>query len=176
MKLFKTLFLAALVLAVTPAFASGIGSSSGGDDKPESIILVEYGSVYGNCPSGHCGHSVIIRQNPALPKFKILTEYDLDGIGTDPSGEVKSKSKILTDRNFGLLKSKAQVPVFKQLKPVYGCPDCADGGTHWIKITGDKGYVGMVKYESLDAVKAEMEAAQFASFEQLVQLLEDLRK
>lgn len=90
----------------------------------DTSIKVEYGTSFGFCV-GYCTHVLEIDVAGA-----VLTRIDRR---EEIEDEVYSKE--LTAQDFEKLIMPFENEAFMELPEVIGCPDCADGGAEWIRIS-----------------------------------------
>ncbi len=89
-------------------------------------LIVRGGYSFGECP-GNCKTTVEI----SVDKTKaILAAYQYSGsTQATKSCEVAIQAQDVIKAIAGL-----QFSQFKAFQKIYGCPDCADGGSEWIEI------------------------------------------
>ena len=107
-----SLFLAAMIgCQSTPA-----------DLSPEAVIRT--GTSFGFC-AGYCNTELEIRT--AQARFTRT--------GRDPQQNPPQVTQVeLTSAQLARIRSLAGSVAFADLKDVYGCPDCADGGAEWVEL------------------------------------------
>jgi hypothetical protein len=98
------------------------------NNPSENIIdcdHVVYGKSFGMC-IGYCTQTIKISEN----------QIEFEAVGRDTEGVLPPKrfTTEITDEEWTTLLSKINSSEFNQLKPIIGCPDCADGGAEWIEI------------------------------------------
>lgn len=164
-----------LVVAIAVMFSNQLLADESLEGLPETLVKIEAGSYNGECV-GYCAHSIEIRRIPILmPKYVFITKLEYSLQANNPAYPVKSTTSILPSEKFRKLMFLGQLDVFRGMKPVYGCLDCTDGGTHWIKVTGEAGTSYLVKYENLETVEKEMLPSDFkVFFRPLTELINEL--
>ena len=96
-------------------------------NDPEEITI-ETGSSFGECNSSSCIKVLVADQN---------LNYTYHSSWAGDTIIIESRT-TLTDAWGDLVDTYDNVS-FSALDSVYGCPDCTDGGSEWIKITDSKG-------------------------------------
>lgn len=101
------------------------------------IIAIEYGTSFGECV-GYCINSIEI--SGTYTKFSAIGWTTLDKV---PDIHI---SGDISQEDWNKLVSKIDLVVFRNMDEIMGCPDCADGGAEWIKVTTDN-FVHKVTFE-----------------------------
>jgi hypothetical protein len=101
------------------------------------IISIEYGTSFGNCV-GYCINSIEISGTDIM--YSAVGWTTLDKV---PDIHI---SGVIPQEDWNKLVSKIDLVIFRNMDEITGCPDCADGGAEWIKITTDK-FVHKVTFE-----------------------------
>ncbi|WP_449439265.1 hypothetical protein [Pedobacter steynii] len=91
-------------------------------------LKVSYGTSFGMCV-GYCNNQLFISSGKLEYK-----RYE-----NKPNAVPKVCTGTISEADWSKLADSIDLSVFNQLKEVYGCPDCADGGAEWVEIEyGDK--------------------------------------
>jgi hypothetical protein len=149
-----------LSLVAAPATFAGTSSSAG--DEPDHTISIAFGTYYGEC-LGYCVDIYELAPSPVMEDH-FVTHIQHGWDRTDPSYPVRSETRSISKEDFHRLAALADVSNFAHLADVYGCPDCADGGAHWIRITSAFGARGKVDYDRLEDVEAALDPELFRRF------------
>jgi hypothetical protein len=91
-------------------------------ESVESTDTIKYGTGFGMC-SGYCVSELTITPS------KLSLQKNGTGV------KAKTCTQSFTSQQFQQLRDKIDFEKFAALDDVYGCPDCADGGSEWIEIT-----------------------------------------
>ncbi len=94
------------------------------ENKENNILTVSYGTSFGFCV-GYCVRKIEITQD--------LVEFTKSGSGQMFSDV--SCTLAFDHYDYTNLTNKINIEDFLGLQEIIGCPDCADGGAEWIKIT-----------------------------------------
>jgi hypothetical protein len=89
------------------------------------IIFIRYGTSFGEC-IGYCRNEMDIEKTNVLIK---TSSWDTINYPQ------KLCQKSISVEKWNEIAGSAGSISFNKLDSVYGCPDCADGGTEWIEIT-----------------------------------------
>jgi hypothetical protein len=96
--------------------------SSPAELPPETVIRT--GTAFGFC-AGYCSTELEIRS----------THARFTRSGRDPQRNPPQVTQVeLTSAEVARIRSLAASVAFADLKDVYGCPDCADGGAEWVEL------------------------------------------
>ena len=112
--------------------------------QSSEIIEIEFGTSFGMC-AGYCVQTLTITEGEISKT--VIPRMDQN---------LTEKTCSASFDGFGSLSSKVNLVAFMGLEETIGCPDCADGGAEWIKITTPEGSKN-VAYEfgkEPDAVKS----------------------
>ncbi|MDG1889924.1 MAG: beta-propeller domain-containing protein [Verrucomicrobiota bacterium] len=127
------------------------------EPKPVPITRIDYGTSFGFC-EGYC-----------------IKELAADAQGIAMVGasrqenipNIESSLKI-TETEWGDLLKRAEAANIETMDPVIGCPDCADGGSAWIRVwRGEKEYQVTFEYGHPPDAIAELVAQLHAWIELL---------
>lgn len=102
----------------------------------QSIVEINYGTSFGMC-GGYCINGLTLTSGNQT--FKSTSWND--------SLEPKKYSAKFSAEKWQLINSKIDAAAFFKLAPVFGCPDCADGGAEWVEIELKSGEKHKVMYE-----------------------------
>jgi|APEBP8051073403_1049400.scaffolds.fasta_scaffold00009_216 hypothetical protein len=106
-----------------------------------SSYTIKSGQSFGFC-LGKCYSEMTIKgQNVEL----LVKERSLSG-GADQEIKYNYNEPIPANTTLAIEKS-LDIEKFFALKEVYGCPDCADGGSEWIEVITDKDKSHKVTFE-----------------------------
>lgn len=89
---------------------------------------IKAGQNFGFC-IGNCFQEIEIDG-----KKITLTAIERNTRGANDEGKVSKYSEELSDSELLAIQKEIDIKKFKTLDEVYGCPDCADGGSEWIEI------------------------------------------
>jgi hypothetical protein len=126
-----------------------------------SELTILAGQSFGFC-IGPCFQSITI--NGDKHDIKFYVKY-VDSKGFQGTSNEETFEEQMDLKEWEAIISEVNFNSFKKLDKVYGCPDCADGGSEFIEIE-NKGEVHRVTFEYNKSIKG---------FEKLVQLLHDQR-
>jgi hypothetical protein len=101
-------------------------SDSGVNTAENKIITIKTGTSFGMC-MGYC------IAEAEITKGKIIFTRS-SWISDNPA---KSITDSISGSDWEYLVNSIDINVVKNLNDVYGCPDCADGGSEWIEFTGN---------------------------------------
>ena len=122
-------------------------------------IRIDSGTSFGEC-TGYCIFQLIIENGNA--HFVAYSWWDVLSF-TDFTDLVLDI--VLTDTEWNNILSYINFDYFQTLDDVYGCPDCADGGTEWVEISIDN-EIKKVTFEAYTEVNG---------IEDLILILRELR-
>lgn len=91
-------------------------------------LVITNGQSFGMCV-GPCQQELIINGNKAT--FRVLTRPNR---GVNDNTKETIYEEILSASEINSIIQNVDFENFKNLKEVYGCPDCADGGAEYIEI------------------------------------------
>jgi hypothetical protein len=97
--------------------------------KAEKLIF-RTGTYFGNC-IGYCNEELIVTSERMF----------FSRTSNDPKDEKYPniiEEVTITDEEWNNLLASVNLDVFYSLRPIFGCPDCADGGGEWIEISDGK--------------------------------------
>ena len=106
-----------------------------------SGVTIKSGQSFGFC-LGKCHSEMIIEGN----SVQLLVKERIFKDGKDESKEYKY-SEVFPTLKVNSVMNAIDFGKFFELKDIYGCPDCADGGSEWIEIITDKGKSKKVTFE-----------------------------
>jgi hypothetical protein len=95
--------------------------------ESEEGVVIEYGTSFGFC-LGYCSRELKVSSSGLL-FTKTGTEEDLP--------EVHCTADLSSEKFTDLIQP-FDMEGFFLLEEIIGCPDCADGGAEWLKITTQK--------------------------------------
>jgi len=110
-----------------------------------NILRVKSGQSFGMC-MGKCYNELIVENNAVILKQIERKERGGETETTEHSDD--SRLHLIKSDLNGFRKEK-----FVNLKEVYGCPDCADGGSEWLEVQFSDGTVKKVTFEYGDSVE-----------------------
>ena len=123
----------------------------------ENKLKISYGTSFGMCV-GYCNNLLVISKG----------KMELKRYENKPNAVPKVCMGTMSEADWSKLADSIDLSVFNQLKEVYGCPDCADGGAEWVDVEyGDKKHKVTFEYgREPDEMKAYISIlrAQFATF------------
>lgn len=89
---------------------------------------IKSGQNFGFC-IGNCFQEIEIEG-----KKVTLTAIERNTRGSNDQDKVSKFSEELSDSELIAIQKEIDIKKFNLLDEVYGCPDCADGGSEWIEI------------------------------------------
>lgn len=132
------------------AFFSTILFSSCDSVSPElpADLYIVSGQNFGFC-IGSCHQTMTLNTtNTEADFFVKTTEYK----GNNGTTKEDNYTDNLSEIEWEAILNAIDIETFKTLDEVYGCPDCADGGSEWVElIEGDNVY--RVTFEYGEEVK-----------------------
>lgn len=131
----------ALLFALTSA-ASLAGCLVLGPGGDRTIVSVHSGDSFGEC-LGYCVTELRVGEQHTVKQASGWTIDDLLPVRTDSVATASSFWSLVVSR-------AASVPI-ESLNSVYGCPDCADGGAEWVRISYADGYTRKITFEYRNA-------------------------
>lgn len=129
-------------LVVTALFFLSCETIENSDNVTPSLdkYTVIYGQSFGYC-IGKCHQQITL--NGTKIEF-LVKERSIGG-----SPEIIEKfNETLPQTTINSISKALNEKTFFELKEVYGCPDCADGGMEWIEIINNKDQKHKVTFES----------------------------
>ncbi|PJA54897.1 MAG: hypothetical protein CO167_01260 [Candidatus Marinimicrobia bacterium CG_4_9_14_3_um_filter_48_9] len=113
------------------------------EDEPDTPLTFESGQQFGLCVSRCKFVATITQTNSSLNGYESVSSSE--PYFTDTSPTEQSAWDTLVDR--------LDWSVLDTMQAVYGCPDCADGGAEWIKVT-QNGVIKRITFEYGDTLDA----------------------
>ena len=105
--------------------------------------LINSGTSYGEC-WGYCISELDLQGTEA--NFQIYGWWE-----DDPDFPTLSIESTISTNEWNEILDSFNFDEYTQLDDVYGCPDCADGGSEWIEITHD-GMTKRVTFEAYNSI------------------------
>lgn len=122
-----------------------LSSCSSIETEPKNSSLnnvkVRSGQHFGFC-IGKCFAEMEISNNTI-----VLTVKERQARGSSTQDVVYSYNEALTATQTKNIEAVLNLNTFSKLENVYGCPDCADGGSEWIEIEQSKDNIKRVTFE-----------------------------
>jgi hypothetical protein len=129
--------------------------------KSKAKFTILAGQSFGFC-IGPCYQTITINGDNSYIEFYV--KY-VDSKGLHDISKEETFADQLELKEWEAILKEVDFKSFRKLEKVYGCPDCADGGSEFIEIE-KKGEVHRVIFEYNKSIKG---------FDKLVQLLHDER-
>lgn len=112
-------------------------------NPPDISYLINSGTSYGEC-WGYCISELDLQGTEA--NFQIYGWWE-----ADPDFPTLSIESTISTNEWNEILDSFNFDEYTQLDDVYGCPDCADGGSEWIEITHD-GMIKRVTFEAYNSI------------------------
>ena len=104
---------------------------SGPDDPASGVTQIRSGTSFGFC-IGYCITELVVESRSSQ-----LTRRAWDRGRQDPPDQLLEKE--FSRETWQKLTALVDFEILDGMSEVYGCPDCADGGSEWIEVTsGDR--------------------------------------
>ena len=97
------------------------------DSEQETVLIIRSGESFGFC-AGYCFHELELRDSVT----RITSKGWIQEQVPDRRAEEETDERV-----WGEIQSLLDLDAFRQMDEVYGCPDCADGGSEWVEIEDD---------------------------------------
>ena len=94
------------------------------DSERETVLIIRSGESFGLC-AGYCLHELEMRNSVTRISSRGWIREQV------PDRRVEEETD---ERVWDEVQSLLDLGVFRQMDEVYGCPDCADGGSEWVEI------------------------------------------
>jgi hypothetical protein len=125
-------YLFKLVIVIISMTTFGLSSCSKIETEPQQlsneIKSISGGQSFGFC-IGKCFQELTFVDN----KMKLLV-LERGNRGSNEADKEYNFEEMLDAADVQKINSLLNINSFKKLNDVYGCPDCADGGSEWIEI------------------------------------------
>ncbi len=106
-----------------------------------SSLIIRSGQSFGFCV-GKCYSEIEINANNVT---LLVKERDIRGSST--LDKVYVYKDTFSTETTNSINSEINLVIFDKLNDIYGCPDCADGGSEWIEIEKNNGIKKRVTFE-----------------------------
>lgn len=114
-----------LIILFSTILLGSCESQSPSIELPSDISL---GSNFGFC-LGPCFQEMKLKKGQKQIEFEVI--YRSRGLDGEESTIFKDE---INEASLALLAAEINLDEIKKLDEVYGCPDCADGGSEWIEL------------------------------------------
>ncbi|WP_424963284.1 hypothetical protein [Ekhidna sp.] len=111
------------LLSVLFVFFAALLSNCQEQVQSSEVIEIEFGTSFGMC-AGYCIQTLKISEQEVSKT--VIPRMDQN---------LTEKTCSAASNGFSSLLSKVDLVAFMDLEETIGCPDCADGGAEWIKIS-----------------------------------------
>ncbi|MFB6317514.1 hypothetical protein [Saccharicrinis sp. FJH54] len=108
-------------------------------ERSQQNMKVKYGTSFGEC-LGYCSSTMTLTRGQL--------DFLYESLNTDTLPDIDCSMRIPADSTNKVLDYVSK-PLFYYMESVYGCPDCADGGTEWISIE-DNYFYKKIKFEYMN--------------------------